>query len=128
MKKHLKELIINILLNAIILFLVSTFIPELWFKIISSRYWTIITFFILWAIFWFLNMIVKKVLKIITLPLKYLTLGLSSVLINIGMFYIFEIILRSYDIGILIQLWGILQVLILSLAITVVYLLVKKII
>ncbi len=128
MKKHLRELIISIIINAIILFFVSTFIPELGFKVISSSYWALATFFILWTIFWFLNIVIKKILKIITLPLKYLTLWLSSLIINIGMFYLFELVLRSYDIGILIQLWSILQVFLLSLTITIVYLLIKKII
>ena len=128
MKKFFKELIFNILINAILLFIISAFVPELWFKIISSNHNAILTFFILGAIFRFLNMVVKKILKFITLPLKYLTLWLSSMLINILIFYIFEITLRSLDMGILIQLGGVLQVLVLSLIITGVYLLVKKLI
>jgi len=89
MKKTLKELLLNIVINGAILFIIHTFIQELWFKVLSSKYGSIITFVILGAVFRFLNMVVKKILKVITLPLKYLTFGLSSIVLNIAIFYIF---------------------------------------
>lgn len=126
--KHIKELIVSIIIYGAILFIVYNFIPKLGFNIVASKYNIIFTFGILWAIFWFLNTIVKKILKIITLPLKILTLGLSSLLINIIIFYAFEFLVNYFQMGIVIGLGTIIQVIILALIITLTYFLIKKII
>jgi len=131
--KRIKHLIINIIINWTILYLVSQYLPKLQFSIEASNYGLIITFLLLWAIFWFLNTILKKVLNIITLPLKVLTLWLSSLLINIWIFYLFEILINEANIGIEIQIytgWGLnklLAVFILSIIITTTYHIIKKI-
>ncbi len=126
MKKIIKELIISILINAILLYVASEYLPELGFGLVSSQYPAIITFGILWSIFWFLNNIIKTILKTVTLPLKILTLGLSSLIINIGIFYLFKYVLDSSTLWIAIQLGNILQVFILSIIITWIYFLIKK--
>jgi uncharacterized membrane protein YvlD (DUF360 family) len=126
--KILKQFIVNIVINSVILYLVVKYVPELWF-IVKSEYKDIfVVFGILWFIFWLFNSVLKKILKILTLPIKFLTLWLFSLLLNLVIFYIFWRSVNYLDIGITLQLWTLLQTFILSLVITFVYFLIKKII
>ncbi|OQY40706.1 MAG: hypothetical protein B6229_01055 [Spirochaetaceae bacterium 4572_7] len=56
-----------------------------------------LTFGILAIIFWIVNSIVKGVLKILTLPLRFITLGLFSLVLNMLMMYIFEFVVNNYS-------------------------------
>lgn len=126
--KILKQFIVNIVINSVILYLVVKYVPELWF-IVKSEYKDIfVVFGILWFIFWLFNSVLKKILKILTLPIQFLTLWLFSLLLNLVIFYIFWRSVNYLDIGITLQLWTLLQTFILSLVITFVYFLIKKII
>ena len=124
--KLVKQLILNIIINWAILFLIERYMPE-WFSVNSSWFNTIATFWILWWIFWILNSVVKNIAEVITLPIKYLTFWLSSLAINIWVFYLFKYIINSLDIGIQVILWNIVQVILMSLVILIYYL-IKKII
>jgi putative membrane protein len=125
-KSMIKNLIINVVINWVILYIVHKY--NLWFKVQATRYDVYMTFIILWFVFWFFNFILKRILKILTLPLKILTFGLSSIIINVLVIYLFEYVVNNYNFGILISLWTVLQVLVLSFIITLSYLLVKNII
>ncbi|MFA5748318.1 MAG: phage holin family protein [Candidatus Absconditabacterales bacterium] len=126
--KILKQFIVNIVINSVILYLVVKYVPELGF-IVKSEYKDIfVVFGILGFIFWLFNSVLKKILKILTLPIKFLTLGLFSLLLNLVIFYIFGRSVNYLDIGITLQLGTLLQTFILSLVITFVYFLIKKII
>lgn len=124
--KLLKELIINILFNTIILYVVNEYFNQIWFNVISTNYNIITTFLILWIIFWFLNNILKKILKIVTIPLKIITLWLSSIIINILIFYVFEAVINNSNLWITINISSIVSVIILSIIITISYFLIRK--
>jgi len=126
MMKLLKELIINILFNTIILYVVNEYFNQIWFNVISTNYNIITTFLILWIIFWFLNNILKKILKIVTIPLKIITLWLSSIIINILIFYVFEAVINNSNLWITINISSIVSVIILSIIITISYFLIRK--
>jgi len=122
----IKNLIINVIINWVILYFIHKY--DLWFKVQATRYDVYVTFVILWFIFWFFNFILKRILKLLTLPLKILTFGISSIIINVFVIYLFEYVVNTYDFWIVVRLGTILQVLVLSFIITVSYILIKKII
>ncbi len=124
----IKNLIINVVINWVILYFIHKY--DLWFKVQATRYDVYMTFLILWFVFWFFIFILKRILKILTLPLKILTFGISSLIINVLVIYIFEYVVNTYEaeFWIVVSLGTVLQVLVLSFIITLSYLLIKKII
>ncbi|MFZ2150584.1 MAG: phage holin family protein [Candidatus Absconditicoccaceae bacterium] len=124
----IKNLIINVVINGVILYFIHKY--DLGFKVQATRYDVYMTFLILGFVFWFFNFILKRILKILTLPLKILTFGISSLIINVLVIYIFEYVVNTYGVefGIVVSLGTVLQVLVLSFIITLSYLLIKKII
>lgn len=118
----------TIVVNWLLLYVISRYIPEAWLKIVSEYNDHIAIFWFLWLMFWITNWIIKKILNIVTLPLKLITLWLSSIVLNIVMFYVFEQFVNYLDVWIQIQLWTIVQVIILSIVMTLSYFLIKKII
>lgn len=124
----IKNLIINVVINWVILYFIHKY--DLWFKVQATRHDVYMTFLILWFVFWFFNFILKRILKILTLPLKILTFGISSLIINVLVIYIFEYVVNTYGVEfwIIVSLGTVLQVLVLSFIITLSYLLIKKII
>lgn len=126
--KPLKHLIVNIIVNGAILYIIVNYIPELGFKIQSIYKDTYIIFGILGIIFWLINSVLKKVLNILTLPVRMITLWLSSLLLNIIVLYIFEQTVNYLDLGIVVQLGTIIQTLVLSVILSAVYFVIKKVI
>lgn len=125
--KLVKQLILNIVINWGILFIIYRYIPELWFSVSSSWFSVIITFGILWFMFWIVNSVIKSIIETITLPIKYLTFWLSSLIINIWVFYFFRYLVEIADIWIKIQLGNLLQIVLMAIVITIIYFLTKKI-
>ena len=81
----LKKLIIGIFLNAASLYGVLYILPN------DIKYTGGLAFFLLGGIVMgALNTVVKPVLKLVTFPIHILTVGLSLILLNVVMFWIFE--------------------------------------
>lgn len=129
MWKIVKDIILSVLINAGILYFVSS---NKFGLVIESKADIFQVFLLLGLVFWIVNFGIKRILHIITFPLKFLTLGISSIVINIGVFYFFQwfinencsqfarVQLPSGDLG-----W--VRVLILSVIISTVYALLSKI-
>jgi len=118
----------SIVANAIILYVVSAYIPALWFDVINQSGTNIyLMFAILWAIFWFFNVILKNIIKIFAMPFSILTLWLSSVIINIAIIYIFGYVMNTSNMGIQVTIGNIFETLILSVVISLAYFILKKI-
>ncbi|KKU78647.1 MAG: hypothetical protein UY05_C0052G0003 [Candidatus Peregrinibacteria bacterium GW2011_GWA2_47_7] len=98
----LKKIFIGIILNGAALYGVIYFLPEI-------VYTGGIRFFVLGGlVMGILNSIVRPVLKIITLPLHFLTMGLSLILVNGIIFWIFKIIIATIAVqGITLQVAGV---------------------
>lgn len=98
----LKKIIIGIILNALALYGVIYFLPDI-------RYTGGIPFFILGGfVMGLLNSLVKPILKLLTLPLAIVTLGLSLILLNGIIFWIFKIIIDTIVIrGITMEVSGV---------------------
>jgi len=124
----IKQILINIIISWLILYIITKYVPELGFVIKSDYKDTFIIFWIIGFAFWIINSLLKSILKILTIPIKYLTLWISSLIINIVVLYIFEQVVNYLDIGITVSLGTISQTFILSLIITAIYFLIKKLI
>jgi len=118
----------SVIANAIILYVVSTYIPQLWFSI--SNPWggnIYMVFVILGTLFRLFNGTIKNIIKVLTLPFAIITLGLSSVVINIAVIYVFGYVVNTSSLGIQVQVGGLVQTLILSSVIAFAYFILKKI-
>jgi uncharacterized membrane protein YvlD (DUF360 family) len=118
--KIIKNLIANIVVCGILLFVFNYY--SIWIKINFSDPETqkniivlVWTFLVLWFIFRVFNSPIKRILKTLSFPVNFLTLWLTSILINVLVFYIFAYAVNNYlNLGVEIQLWQIRQTLILS--------------
>jgi len=129
MWKIVKDIILSVLINAGILYFVSS---NKFGLVIESKADVFQVFLLLGLVFWIVNFGIKRVLHIITFPLKFLTLGISSIVINVGVFYFFQwFINENYSQFARVQLpsgdLGWVRVLILSVIISTVYALLSKI-
>ena len=124
MWKLIRRLIVSVILYGVTLYLVHRYSGG-WFWVEATQYDVFLTFGILAAIFWVVNNIVKYILKILTIPLKYLTLGLFSLVLNILIVYIFEFLVNNSSMWVIVHLWTIVQVFILSLVTVVIAFLIK---
>ena len=129
--KLIKNLIVNIVVSAILLYIFNYF--QLWiiisFKNPSSNIVDFIwVFLILGWIFWLFNSPIKRILKTLSCPVNFLTLWLLSLAINVLVFYLFQSVANSFFDGELtVTLWNILQTLILSFIIAAWTAILKKI-
>lgn len=84
-----KRIIIGILINGVALFGVTYFIPDI-------KYTGGFAFFALGGlIMGILNSVVKPILKLLTFPLHILTMGLSIIILNGIIFWIFDFVLDT---------------------------------
>lgn len=118
--KIIKNLVINILISAILLFVCNRYWLGIKIDIIESvtnnsiidLMWV---FLILWLIFWIFNSPIKRILKTLSCPVNVLTLGLASIAINVLVFYLFAYFSNNFfDWEVVVRLWEIWQTLILS--------------
>ncbi len=126
MKKRFKHLFASIFVNGLILFLIDTYFPNI-FAVESTVYWLVITYAILAVLLWFINSVMKRILDVLTIPLKYLTFWMSAMIIDMIMLYLFQFVINWSWLWVTIQLGSILAVLVLSLFLWLVAFLLKKI-
>jgi putative membrane protein len=127
MWKFLRHLLFSVIIYWIMLYIVHKY-SGWWFWVEATQYDVFLTFGILAVVFWIINNVVKVVLKILTIPLKYITFGLFSLVLNVLMIYIFEFLVNNSTVGVLVHLWTIVQVFLLSLVVTIIAFIIKKII
>lgn len=105
--KIVRSLFANVIFCWWLLFLFAYF--QFWMIIkfqgvsISSRNLSIdnilsllMIFLILWVLFRILNFPLKNILKLLTIPVNALTLGLFSLILNVIVFYLFQYIANNY--------------------------------
>lgn len=125
MWRFIKEILLSILINTLILYGVSYYQFGMSIEVVS---WGLKTFLLLGAIFWGVNFVLKKIVHIIAFPLKLLTFGFFSLVINLGMLYFFERLINTYyrDMAIIDISQDYLKAFILSFVITLAYSLLSK--
>ena len=126
MKKRIKHFLISLIVYGLVLFLVDRYFPNVFF-VESSVYWLILTYWVLSFLFWLLHCVVRWILNILTLPLKYITFWLSTMIMDMLMLYVFEYVVNGLNLWVVVHLWSMLAVFVFSLFLWLVAFLLKKI-
>ncbi len=128
------QLIVIAAVNGFVMFGVVEYFPEFGLNITVPS--VLLGYFLIWFVFWFFFVILKKMIDIVAFPFKFFTMGLSTVVVNIWVFYLFAHVVNTYlplyYPGVLIQLGSVWQTFLLSIVLGVVmsvlHFIVKKII
>lgn len=125
MRRFLKELILSILINTLILRGLNYYHFGLIIDIHSGG---LQTYLLLGTIFRIVNCILKSILHFVAIPLKMLTFGVVSILINIGVLYFFQRLINTNyaDLATITLASEHLKIFILSIVITVIYTILSK--
>lgn len=96
----LSKLLFHVISGSLGLYLSAKFIPGVEF------YGTYLSLLIMGAVLGVINVLIKPILKAVSLPIKILTLGLSSLVINMAAIWAIEILFpRNLEIAGLIPLF-----------------------
>lgn len=79
------ELIVSILTNAMAIYFAGQIVPG--FYVQENSFWVLIT---AGFVFGLINFFIKPILKLISLPVIFLTFGLFTILINIAMLFLLD--------------------------------------
>ena len=93
MRKFIKDIVLSILINAGILYWLSFYNFGI---LIETQGSVVKSYLILGFLFWIVNFWLKKILHIVSFPLKLLTFGLFSIVINVGVIYFFANFINTY--------------------------------
>lgn len=130
MWRFVREVILSVLINAFILYGLNyyKFGIEILIKD-DGDLRGLRAYLILGAIFWIVNFILRKIVHVVSWPLKLLTFGIISVVINVGMLYLFQWFVNTNygDIAMVAISPDYLKAFILSIVITFAYRLLSKI-
>lgn len=120
MFRLLKELILAVVINAGILYGLNYYHFALEINVQTGG---LKTFLILGFILWIVNFVLRKILHMLALPLRVLTFGLISFVINVWVIYFFTWFVNTYyhDLATITLSESYFKVLILSFVITFVY-------
>jgi len=122
----LNKLISAVFINTLVIYILSKYLPTLGFAV-NFKVCSLEIFLFVWFVFWILDTIVKKIVKILTLPLNLITLGLFSIVINVLFIYVFQYVVNTYFANVAtVSLWTWIQVLIVSVVIWALNLVLKK--
>lgn len=94
MFRFLLHLLSIAIVNWFLLYSVVRYFPEFGLEIQVPS--LLLGYLVLWAIFWFFYEVVRNVLKIFSFPLAFLTMWLSTVFINVLIFYLFAYVVNNY--------------------------------
>lgn len=121
----INKILSAIFINTLTIYIISNYVTWLDFNIKFINC-SLEVYLFIWAIFWFLDVIIKNIVKVLSLPLNILTLGLFWIIINIWFIYLFAYIINNYINVASVHLWTIVQVFIMSILIYILNLFFKK--
>lgn len=114
------SILIKIVWYGVFLWAMAAYAPELWFGVVSGQGVSYLMSVVIVAIgLWIMNHVVKKILKIITVPLNLFTLGLAGFVVNVLVLYVLQFVLTQLPVDVGIQLWSFVNVVIVSLLLSV---------
>ncbi len=123
----INKILSSILINWTVLYVIIKYFPELGFSIEPTAALTLEIIFLMWAIFWVFDEIIKRLVKVLIFPLMLLMWGIMSILINVWIFYWFAFTVNYIWVwDVTVQLWTFFQVVILSIVVAIANLLLKK--
>ena len=126
MRKFIKDILLSIIINAAILYWLNYY--QFWMSIETSTANQLEAYFILGFIFWIVNFWLKKVINLLSFPLRWLSFWLISIVINIWILYFFEYYINANysDIARITLSEDWVRVLIISVVVSVAYSLLSK--
>ncbi len=126
MRKFIKDILLSIIINAAILYWLNYY--QFWMSIETSTVNQLEAYFILGFIFWIVNFWLKKVINLLSFPLRWLSFWLISIVINIWILYFFEYYINANysDIARITLSEDWVRVLIISVVVSVAYSLLSK--
>lgn len=86
---------------------------------------TLSVFFLVWWVLWFVYVILRRILKILAMPLGWVSFGLSNTIINLWALYIIPVILNTYQSTFVVTVGSFLELLILSALLAIVWIVTK---
>lgn len=86
----MKRLITTIIINALAFYLVARYVPGI------SYQGGLLGLIAITVVFGLINLLVKPIINLLSLPIKVLTLGLFSLVINGGMLYLTSLIIENF--------------------------------
>ena len=125
--RYIKQTIIGILLWSIVMFLIASYFPWFGFVVQSDYHAVFVVFLFLGILSWFFNVLVKGVLRILTLPLSFFSLGLFWFFLNFLLLYVFEQFVNFLELWVTVTLGNVFQVFALSCILSLIYFLLTKI-
>lgn len=127
--------LLHIVAYSLSLYVLDTYTTLWWIDFVftaQSNIDLIKIYFLIGVIFWFAFVIVKRIISLFALPFQILTLWLVGIVINILVFYICEFIINTYLTGITMNIQSLsglfIVSLLLSVSVTFIYRLFKKVI
>lgn len=106
----LRKLVLQIIVGVVGIWLASELVEGTYFDLTSIK-----ILFLAGAILGFINFFIKPILNLVTLPLRVITFGLFSLLINMGIVWIMDVLFLEFEInGLYPLLWTTLTIWILS--------------
>ena len=90
--KFLLKFVVKTVLNAIILYVLNKYLPGF------TVYGDYVSFLIGGAVLAFISMVIRPIVRLITAPIVWLTLGLFNLVINMGLLFIADWILPQLEI------------------------------
>lgn len=125
--KYIKHLVLYVALGSGLLYGIAHYFPGLGFSLQSEYANDLIIYLFLGIVSWFINVVLKSLLGLLTLPISALTFGVFSLILNFVLLYVFEQFVNYLDLGVFVVLGNVVQVFVLSCILSFVYFIVKKI-
>lgn len=82
-------------------------------------------FLVLWWVLWIVYDVIRYVLKVLTIPLNFMSFGVVHWIINVGVLYIIPHFVAQTEMGVTVTMWNFLEVAILAILLSILGLLIK---
>ena len=122
----ISKILALVMINGYIVYFVAKFLPSLLVVKPSLEAFTPEILLIVGGIFWLVNDVAKAIVRLFSLPLIWLSLGLVSIVINVLALYGFVYVVNSLDLGVQFQIPSVLSAVLLSIVISFANLIFKK--
>jgi putative membrane protein len=123
----IKNFIWSILINTAVLVIIALWIPFGWLHITPISWNMAPVLLLMGLIFWVIYQVARPILKFLTTPINWITLGIAGVLLNMLALYVFAYVINTLGLGLQVQLGSIEQTFILSIIVTILTLVLKKV-
>ncbi len=119
----LRKILGGILIYSFIVYIIVSFWPSYDFYAIRldppNSLQNTPLFLLLWGIFRLIYDVIRHILKLVTLPLNWMSFGLIHILLNIWLLYAFPYIVNALDIGVTMTMGSLIEVMIMAVILSV---------